>query len=111
MRVERQQDLGPDPLKTKIQAIGAWDLDTVPSVSIAHGLTAADIREVSVIIKKDDVAEYYPIDFSIGAAAVCGSVYITATDIVLSSVTGGGFDSINYNDIAINRGWIVIKYV
>ena len=111
MRIERQQDLGPDPLKTKIQAIGAWDLDTVPSVSIAHGLTASDIREVSVIIKKDDVAEYYPIDFSIGANAVCGSVYITATDIVLSSVTGGGFDSVNYNDIAINRGWIVIKYV
>ena len=111
MRIQKEYDLGPDPLKTKIEDIGNWDMVATPSVSIAHGLNILDIREVYATIRKDDDSEHYPIDFSIGANAECGSVYCTATNIVLSRVTGGAFDSISYDLTPFNRGWIVIKYV
>ena len=111
MRIQKEYDLGPSPLKTKIEDIGNWDMNLTPSVSIAHGLNILDIREVYATIRKDDDSEHYPIDFSIGASAECGSVYRTATNIVLSRVTGGAFDSVSYDDTPFNRGWIVIKYV
>lgn len=99
-------------LKTKVLEIGAWDMDATTSVNVAHGFVsgAANIREVSAIIVADGGASFSPLmgmDFGGGL----GGTYVAdATNIVLSRVVGGSYDSTSYNDGAINRGYIVIKY-
>lgn len=93
-------------LKTKVIDIGDWDMDTVYGVSIAHGLTFTNIRNIDVLIR-NDADTLYTTDFTgenIGKDA-------DSTNINLTSLILGGFDNVNYNATSYNRGWITITYV
>jgi len=111
------QELGH--IYTKSLKIGSWDMDTVTSVTIPHGISdSSNIRTIQTIIYPDaDVANLVSdvslISSNVGTD-VEGAQFIDASDrtkIQLYRFTGGMFDSTNHDDITINRGWLTIQYV
>ena len=81
------------------------------SVSIAHGLAIADIREVSALIRKDDGSKLSSIVNQATTYVIDGAVVVNGANIFLSRKTGGSYDNVDYDLTPFNRGWIVIKYV
>lgn len=99
---------------TKIIEIGDWDMDATASVTVAHGLTYANIIDVTATIRADSPGIDYKgsivhIDNSTGLGS--GFVSAGTTLVTLTRVTGGFFDSTNFNQTSFNRGWIFIKYI
>ena len=99
---------GTNRILTKIVNIGDWNMDSTASVTVAHGLTLANIRDVQVLIRQDLDTPYYPLDYS-------GHGYwnvISAGGVVaLYRTAGGTFDSTDFDATSFNRGWITITYV
>lgn len=102
-------------LLTKIIDIGVWDMDATPSISVPHGL--ADFNKIrypiGVTIRSDDDALIPSIAQLDGNGAIAGSIGgIAGTDITLSRVALGGFDSTDFDKTSgsFNRGWIKITY-
>jgi hypothetical protein len=108
-----QTDPG-NQLKTKVIEIGDWDMDATPNINVAHGVVAANIRTVFVMISNDEAPLFY---FDLSKANSSGVVdgffqidVNTGTDIFLERRTGGSFDSTSFNATPFNRGWITIVY-
>lgn len=99
-------------MKTKIVNIGAWNMDSTAIVNVPHGLAGASkIRELSALIISDDGSNASPLVLIDVTGGFGGALVAGATDISLSRPTGSTYDSASYNDAAINRGYIVIKYI
>jgi hypothetical protein len=99
-------------LKTKVINIGDWDMDVTSFLGVAHGLTVANIRSVSAMIRDDAGANNYPLVFDADSDGVMdGAVYCAVSNVVMTRVTAGFFDSVDFNATSYNRGWIVIQYV
>lgn len=98
-------------LKSKTIDIGDWNMDITNSVTVAHGLTLADIRKVDVSIR-NDTGELYPLIVGGTATGVEGGWIGGTTLVTLTRVTSGYFDgSSSFDDTSYNRGWITIEYV
>ncbi len=106
--------LNDQRLRTKIVNIGDWDMDATSSVTVAHGLTSTDIRTISVMIREDSPGlTVTPLNFD-GAGTgdtVAGRFYVAGTNIELTRLTGGAFDTTSYNATSYNRGYITIQYL
>jgi len=98
-------------LKTKVINIGDWDMDTTQNITVAHGLTSANIRRVTVIIRNDDGSTTASLPFYLGGSTSTEGVSWTSTLISLSRATSGTFDGTNFDATSYNRGWIVIDYI
>lgn len=94
---------------TLTKEIGDWNMDADTSVSVAHGLTLAKIRDFWAIVRNDADTAYDHL-LSKGSTSNAGDVRANTTNIELSAFTGGFFDNTNYNATAFNRGWVYIKY-
>lgn len=95
-------------LRTKVVEIGNWDMNVTASVTIAHGLTYADIISVRVMVQNDAGTAKY-----MGYDDTNGNLNITSTDATNVNISRGGgslFDSTNFNAV-MNRGWILIDYL
>jgi len=97
--------------KLKIVSIGAWNMMTTPTVTIAHGLILADIIAVQATIINDAGT----IQNQLPGRVLSGSVdaYIgqrNATTVSLHTDTTGGYYYTTSYDGAGNRGWIPIIY-
>ena len=110
MRVKKQYNLGPDPLQTKVIPIGNWDMDATPSVSIAHGLTLANIRKVFVGIINDAGTAVYPICYAATLPNAEGCVYVDGTNVVMTRRGAGFFDHVDFDTAVYNRGFITVEY-
>ncbi len=112
MRVERQQDLGPDPLKTVIVDINDWDMDTVASLDVDVKIHFNRWRSISVMIRNDDTTLFIRLSFNGDAS---GSAEHTNgkgnTIITLYRGVAGAFDNVNYNAADFNRGYITLGYI
>jgi hypothetical protein len=109
-------------LLVKIVDIGDWDMDADASISVAHGLTLANIRSVTGIIRDDTKAKYWVIapDHSTAApaAVALGNMAtndpaVDATNINIYRLAGDIFDTAAYDDVGgaqETRGWITITY-
>lgn len=101
-------------LHTKIIEIGDWNMDAMYYKNVTHGLgsTFKKIRNITAIIRNDADTNYHSLlRFSSGANSFEGGIsYIGNIDIVPSRLTGGVFDSTNFNATSYNRGWIYIVY-
>ncbi len=100
--------------QSKVIEIGDWDMSATGAISVEHGLTLANIRDVSAIVRKDDGSGYYPLTpgWIVTPAEVQGYILsINPTVVNLFRTEGGSFDSANYSSIPYNRGWITIWYV
>lgn len=101
---------GTNTFKIKLISIGDWDMDATASVAIAHGLTYANILDVSAAIRNDtDTLRYNLGDTTAGAIAS----WITwgATNINLEREAAGPFDHVDFNSTSFNRGWITVTYL
>ena len=99
---------GGSDIKIKIIDIGDWDMDATVSVTIAHGLTFANIRPpVSVLIRNDINTTRY----EFVANTLAGYIYLGATNVILVRTAGSIFDSVDYDSTSFNRGWISLTYV
>jgi len=95
--------------QSKVVEIGDWNMDTTAVVNVAHGLTFANIRGVSILVRKD-VGNYgYPIDY--GAPDPYGNYTVLTDYIQMTRIEGAFFDSADFDETPFNRGWIVIWYV
>ena len=97
-------------IHTKTVQIGDWNMDSTSSVNVAHSLTAADIRSVSVVIRDDTPTNYYPLGYSPDPDGEAGYVYWDSTNIVLTRGTSQFFDSTSFDSTSYNRGWVTITY-
>ena len=98
-----------DGLYTKVIDIGDWNMDSTSLISVAHGVTAANIRSINALIRNDANTSYY--DFA-ATDANTASRYILSqsTNIVISRALGGTFDQTSFDSTGYNRGWITIQY-
>ncbi len=103
-----------DGLLTKVIEIGTWDMDSLLSVNVTHGLGTSwnKVRSINVLIQNDnqdsisDLNSYY-----IGSGRAGMIDEITSTVISLKCLDGGKFNNTFYDSTSINRGWITIQYV
>ena len=101
-------------VKIKIIEIGDWDMDANASVSPAHGLTLANIRSITMLIRSDSDVVYYPGGSEFDVTGGVQQVWVekaSAANIDLKRLTGGDFDGTAYDSTSFNRGWITIHYV
>lgn len=103
---------GTNNIRMKILDIGNWNMDTTPSVSVAHGLTYGKIRNAQASIRRDD--DTFTNDLisgNSGSTGKSGAIYWDSTNINLIRITTEIFDAANYSSTSYNRGWITITYV
>lgn len=106
-----------DTLRVKVIDIGAWNMDGSANKLVSlGGLTTSDIVHVSLWIYSDTGALDSPGLGEIGAggAAFDGlgfSISSGTGNISISRITGGFFDSTNFDDAVMNRGKIVVWYI
>ncbi len=108
-----------DSVRTKFVEIGAWDMDAVVSVTVAHGIgDITKIRSVKAIIIPDAnvvAPNYrYPIEVGDGSSDTDfqGHCWLLDTVVGVRRVTGGFFDSVDFDSGgSFNRGFVVIEYV
>lgn len=100
-------------VKTKIMEIGDWNMDAGASVSVAHGLTLADIRSVKVLIRNDSDTQHinFPVVDQDIAASGQEEMHVDATNVIMVRGNTGFFDNISYDSTSFNRGWITVNYV
>ena len=101
--------------------IGTWNMDSSPTrfVTIA-GIADTKIVELSAFIISDTGSGVYskPIDYVdilSGSPTLSGipsgSIRTSGGVVVIDRVTGGVFDSTDYNSTSQNRGYVVVKYL
>ena len=93
-------------LKTKVLSIGDWNMDTGATKTVPHGLTLADIRGISAIIRHDDGGQVYELEYAGAGGASANDTLVTLVRVTASTFDTAAFDSTSYN-----RGWITIQYV
>ncbi len=108
------------PILKKILEIGDWNMYVTGGGSgtgaknVAHGIgDHKKIRNVFVIIRNDTDGLYHPLQrgLNTGDTVLMGFLHSWSfSNIVLNSLTGGGFDSTSYNSTSYNRGWVYIKH-
>ena len=100
-------------LKTVVN-IGDWNMDSVSQVVISSPVDVNNIRSINVLIRDDTDNFYRPlnrVDTSGNLAGSCTGLFAITNQIELSRVTGGFYDSTNYDSTSFNRGWIVLEHV
>ncbi len=110
----------PGDLATKIVRIGDWNMyvtgggSGIGAKNVAHGIgDHKKIRNVFVIIRNDTDGLYHPLQrgLNTGDTVLMGFLHSwSSSNIVLNSLTGGGFDSTSYDSTSYNRGWVYIKH-
>lgn len=98
---------GTNTIKTTVIDIGDWNMDSIITVNIAHGLTLAKIRTIDVTIRKDDTS-LLTMDFTITGLTI---IEVDAANVNITRNIGGIFDNTDYNATSFNRGWITITYI
>lgn len=97
----------------RVLEIGSWDMDADPSKAVTHNMTDwTKIIKISVIIRNDlDNNRANLVTSIVGAASDSTFVGFTSSVVNLARETGGSFDTTDYDDTSVNRGWIIIEYV
>lgn len=87
--------------------IGDWDMDTVLSVAVAHGIADfTKIRILCTIIRNDADNVHYQLDQ--GNAMGGEAASIDATNIYLYMTVPSAFNTTDFNATGYNRGFITI---
>lgn len=95
----------------KVVSIGPWDMNSVKTKSIAHGLSATEWKTaflVSIMVKNDLDNKRYPIDNVLGTTP---NGYFQDTFYIAYCDAGGTFASPNFSSTAMSRGELLIAYI
>jgi hypothetical protein len=107
---------GSSKVRTKVLNIGDWNMDANTFTTITHGVTNyQNILSVSVVIRPDSggPATAHLLNAAESATVVVsgGVGEIEATTFRIWRLTGGIFDSTNYDATSYNRGFVTITYL
>lgn len=98
-------------IKCRKYDIGAWNMDTTDVVELTHGLDRTKILMMQARIL-DDLGQYsddlVAPDVDISTAGAC---YADDTTIYLDRTLGGYFDSTDWDDAVMNRGYVLVWYI
>lgn len=101
-------------LRSKVIFLQDWNMDSTASINLAHGLTGSqslNIVSADAIIR-DDSSETFSLNYSDGTANMHGGIgEINSGDITLLRVTGGFFDTTQFEATSFNRGFIYLVYM
>lgn len=102
-------------LNVKVVDIGDWDMVATSAVNIVHGIASgiSKIRVVTAQIIRDDGADTKELNSGLSAVDTTPQGFsstIIDTTVKLTRLTGGQFDSINYDLTPFNRGHITIWF-
>lgn len=88
---------------------GDWDMIATNFITVAHGVTAGNIRSIIVEIRNDLATTFYNLA---GAFNSLSNGYYTydATNVRIDRLSGGIFASSSFDSISYNRGWIHLIY-
>lgn len=92
------------PLNQTILEIGDWDMVSTQTVNVAHGLTLADIRSISAMIRNDANTTYYAVAQYLDVFTVSAD----STNVILWRANSSFFTSSSFDSTTYNRGWITI---
>jgi hypothetical protein len=108
--------IGVSITRKKTIYIGDWDMDTSATVNVVlTGLSVAQIQGIRVMIINDAGTQKFPLPSYDSSGAVQawwrdiqnpGSIIIT-----LYRLTGGDFDSTDFDSTSYNRGYIIADYI
>jgi hypothetical protein len=89
--------------------IGPWVMSADTSVTVAHG--TANVIDVSVSIKNDALTEYRQLnDTNNVTCSPQGGWRWDGTNVILTRLNAGNFDSSNFGNSTMNRGYITLTY-
>ena len=100
----------------RVISTGDWNMSSTTNIAVNHGLTTTqseNILSVDVIIQQDTSSFSRPLNSVEDATSVLqgGVGVITPTQIALWRITGGVFDSANFDDTSFNRGFVTVTYI
>lgn len=96
---------------TKELTITSWDMTSVGSFSINHGLSQVKIKKVSALIFSDPSGSiFYDFSTYLPAGSTASYIAITDTQITLVRSTNGFFDTADFDGTGFDRGLIIVKY-
>lgn len=101
---------GAGVMRFKIVEIGDWNMDTYGECNVPHGLTYSKIMSVKITIRNDSDTIRYLLEGG-SATGQSGYYHINSTNISMTRVTGGVFDSTTFDSTSFNRGFITIGYI
>ena len=101
--------------QTQVVEIGDWDMDATAFIAVAHSLpTGANskVRSIDVMIRNDGGGGPFPLTSmnQVSQNIDGGIESIDATNVQLSRLTAGGFDTTSFDSTSYNRGWITIEF-
>lgn len=100
-------------LRKKVVQVGVWIMPIDGSININHGISdSSKIRSVNVLIRNDSTGTMlYDLKQGDGVSFTIEGSYLTnTTNITLRRRSGGFFDSTDFNDGSVNRGFVTITY-
>ncbi len=102
-------------IKLKVLEIGDWDMDATAEVDVAHGLTYANIRSITGILRADsDVspahAHMIPDHDETTGRTEIHFHEVNATNVHIHRHNSSEFNGADYDETSYNRGWLVIWY-
>lgn len=98
-------------LQIKTFEIGVWNMDTTASVAIVHGVDKDKIIAVNSYIIDDAAVNHTPFVGYFGVSGQYGGdTFVDATNINLTRRATGIFDSVSYDDGAMNRGFVHLLF-
>lgn len=89
---------------TEYAEIGAWDMDTDATLNVTLNIPNTQLISAEVIIINDAQNSILNIEYG-------GFWRYASPTITLSRTAAGTFDSVNYDDTTINRGFIKYSYI
>jgi hypothetical protein len=97
-------------LTFKVIEIGDWDMDDVGAIYVAHGVSDhTKIRTIYTMIRSDSDADFNYSQLDRNGSSVINDIDVTS--IRLTRTPAGIFDSVDYDAVSYNRGWITIAHV
>ncbi len=100
--------------RTRIVDIGVWNMDVTTNKNVVHGLTFTNILFAGAIIYDNTYTNHSLINRGVLHSDTTPQGFvdrINNANIKLSRLTGGFFDSVDYNNALMNRGKVFIIYL
>jgi hypothetical protein len=99
-----------------VYEIGAWNMDTDASKIVSTDVVFSKVRGISFVIINDAQDAIYPNGLTQSAftpeleAAAGGTNTGGELSILMSRTNGGFFDDTDFNDTAVNRGFVIVEF-
>lgn len=97
-------------IKTVVYEIGGWDMVTIAVKNVNHSIDISKVVNLSVVLFNDGRDELYHIHIVGPTWHATAYIAMYPTEFELEREPGGFFDSPDWNNNGINRGYIMVQY-